>query len=371
MPIKETIKNIVRKDKSLDKYIWDEWCLYKDIKNFLKVYEKFYLKFCETAKKYDYICSVGKSGFPLAAKFSFDIKKPLIISSLSEYIYEGRTFVLGVPPDVDIKNKKVFCIDSHTRTGGSIELADKLLKSRNIKDVDYFVLFDCRDFQNRKLHINSLYKWNEIEPQLLEFVPANRISDDEFWMKEDKYWLMSVNPQKWDLPSNDIPPKSSKQIVLMEEKYSQFMKDGKIEPLQLYMDPDAFHLFIEKCMTEIKGAGIDTIIAASVTAIPIAFVLSTELNSCSNQFIFIMNESIDYYNNILSKTKAIALCDDVMLSGGLLYAIAKLLIGENYYDKIKFLITIFNLTQFPESGRKYIRYLIAKASPVFLTAFEN
>ena len=132
-----------------------------------------------------------------------------------------------------------------------------------------------------------------------------------------------------------------------------------------------FHLFIEKCITEIKEAGIDIIVAASVTAIPIAFILSTELNNLNGQFLFIMNEPIEYYKNILFKTKAIALCDDILLTGGLLYAIAELLIGKDYYkNKIKFIITICDLEQFPEPGRKYIRYLINHASPVLLTAFK-
>jgi len=239
MCLKKIIENIVRKDETLDKYIWDEWCLYKDINNFLKVYEQYYSMFFEKVKEFDYICSVGKSGFPLAAKFAFDVKKPLIISSLSEYIYDGRTYVLGIPPDIDLNNKKIFCIDSHIRTGGSIELADKLLKSRLTKEVDYFVLFDCRDdLKNSKLHINSLYKWNEIEPPLLELVTRERISEDEFWMKEDKYWLMNVDPEKWELPSGDVTQKSFKQTIIMKDEYRKFIKDGKIEPLKLYMEPD-------------------------------------------------------------------------------------------------------------------------------------
>ena len=371
MSIIEIVENIIRKDDNLDEYIWDEWSLYKDVNFFLKIYKEYHLKFNERAKEFDYICSVGKSGFPLAAKFAFDIKKPLIISSLSEYIYDGRTFVLGIPPDVDIKNKKIFCVDSHVRTGGSIELADKLLKSRYTKEVCFSVLFDCRDSQSLKPHINSLYKWKEIERSLLELgVSSDRILDDEFWMKEDKYWLMSVDPEKWELPFDTTFQKPAKLIVTMENQCNHFTKNGTIEPLQLYMEPDAFHLFIEKCITEIKDAEIDVFVAASVTAIPMAIVLLTELNRSGSQFLFIMNEPVEYYKSILSKAKAIALCDDVMLTGGLLYAIANLLIGENFKDKIKFIITICDLEQYPQSGRKYINYLINQASPVLLTAFK-
>lgn len=370
MSIDEIINKIIRVDGDLDDFIWDEWYLYKDVNSFLTIYEEFYSSFNKIVKEFDYICSIGKSGFPLAAKFAFDVKKPLIISSLSEYIYDGRTFVLGIPPDVDVKNKKIFCIDSHVRTGGSIELANTLLQNRYSKEVSFFVLFDCRASHNVERPINSLYKWKEIEPSLINSgVQATRILDDEFWMKEDKYWLMDVASEEWELSENVIPQKSAKEIVIMQEKFSQFQHNDKIEPLKLYMEPDAFHLFIEKCIEEIKDSGVDFFIAASVSAIPMAFVLSSQLKRAGIQFLFIMNEPKKYYSNELKEAKGIALCDDVLSTGGLLYAIANLLI-DDAKNKVKFVITICDLNQFPEIGRKYIHYLINLVSPLFLTAFK-
>jgi adenine/guanine phosphoribosyltransferase-like PRPP-binding protein len=373
------LNKIVRKDYYSDDLIWDEWFFYEDAKSVLDIYSYFYEVIKKTTHKFDYVCSLGKSGFPLASKLAFDVRKPLLISSMSEFIYEDRTFILGLPPEssnIEIENKLLLAVDSHTHTGGTIRLADNLIKTRNIKDIEYAVIYNCIDSEEKKLEnksIHALYAWENIREALTHIVGKKRIKENDFWMKEDKYWLTYVSTEAWktDVLSDS---EASAKALLSDEDGHHFIKSGYITPLNLYLNPSLFHKLIENTLKELEDQDIDTFVALSVSSIPLAFILALEQQKRKSdkniKFYFLMNEPDEYYRAKLNASQGILICDDIMISGGLLYAATKLLLEKSNSHKLKVILTLFDCKQFPSRGRRYLNSVIASTRAKYLAGLS-
>jgi adenine/guanine phosphoribosyltransferase-like PRPP-binding protein len=80
-----------------------------------------------------------------------------------------------------------------------------------------------------------------------------------------------------------------------------------------------------------------------------------------------MNEPISYYKNNLSDRNSLLLCDDIMLTGGLLHAVRKLLVKDD--SKIKSLVTIIDSKQF--INRKYLHSFLANTNASFITGISK
>ncbi len=370
------VETIIRRDQTdPETYVWDEWLFYENLYSFSKVYADFLSVSKTDAKTFDYVCSLGKSGFPLAAKLAYDLDKPLIISSLSEFIFQNRTFVLGLPPDLDIKGKTLFCVDSHTRTGGTIDLFERLIKTKMPGRVKYSVIFDCREGKASHHHeVRSLYRWKAVESSLLRVVPPARIKDPSFWMKEDRYWLTYVSLDSWVLgcpPEGAIP---APILALEESEAITLTEKGQVEPLRLFLQPDVWKGFTKRVLELVGDNRADTVVALSVAAIPLAFILSALLHESSPdkrvRFLFLMNEPPEYYAKRLEDSQGVLLCDDAVLTGGLLYAVHSLLLkGEK--EKTKNIITIFDSAQFPEEGRKYLKVVLSDSPGKYIAALSK
>ncbi|MCK9418235.1 MAG: phosphoribosyltransferase [Nitrospirae bacterium] len=378
--LQSLLNTVIRKDYSNGEKIWDEWFFYENVFSFIDVYEKFYDKYYKLTDKFDYICSLGKSGYPLAAKLAFDSKKPLLISSMSEFIYEDRTFILGLPPEsanFSVKGKKIFCVDSHTRTGGTIRLANNLITNRQVKHIEYAVLFDCiEDEKHKKSYlksIKSLYDWETLHKPLNQMVDKSRMLNDDFWMKEDKYWLTYIKTE--NLKDNvQTLPEINVTTILTPEESKKFITADYINPLDLYLDPKLYSTFINRLLDQLINVDIDTFVALSVASIPIAFNLAIEqqkrFKTKKVKFIFLMNEPLQYYREKMADATGILLCDDVIVSGGLLYAVANLLIGENNNKKVKIIATFFHSLQFPSAGRWYLSSVINQTKAKYIAGIS-
>jgi adenine/guanine phosphoribosyltransferase-like PRPP-binding protein len=379
--LKDLKRYIIRKDDISEKDIWDEWKIYEDINYFSKVYKLFKNRFSEALSASNYICSLGKSGLPLAAKLAFDTGKPLIIFSVSEFVKEERTFIMGIPNDkIDLSGANIFCADSHLRTGGTVSLADSILKSYHIDKIKYAVMFDTSEKPDvtEGIDVYSLMRWPDIIDYLQ--ISEDRIAEDDFWMKDDKYWITyAENDDKWDLNNGDKKDDkaTSPEIILLENEEKCLLDDNfeYAKPLDLYSNVNIFEVFIDRTIKKLNNVinTIDTVVAMSVSAIPMAFVLAnkiTELNSSNNhkvKFIFLMNEPISYYKKIFSDCNSLLLCDDIMLTGGLLHAVRKLLVDDD--KKIKSLVTIIDSKQFPK--RTYLHSFLANTKASFITGISK
>jgi adenine/guanine phosphoribosyltransferase-like PRPP-binding protein len=379
--LRELRKYVIRQDDISGDDIWDEWKFYEDINYFSKVYKYFKNHFSEALSTSNYICSLGKSGLPLAAKLAFDTGKPLIIFSVSEFIKEERTFIMGIPNDkIDLSGANIFCADSHLRTGGTVRLADSILKSYHIDKIKYAVMFDTSEKPDvtKGIDVYSLMQWSDINKYLA--ISEERIAKDDFWMKDDKYWITyAESDNKWELNNGDeqYDKVTEPEIILLEDE-EKYLLDDNIEyakPLDLYYHVKLFKVFIDRTIKKLNNIinTIDTVVAMSVSAIPMAFVLAnkiSELNSSNNhevKFIFLMNEPISYYKNNLSDRNSLLLCDDIMLTGGLLHAVRKLLVKDD--SKIKSLVTIIDSKQF--INRKYLHSFLANTNASFITGISK
>jgi orotate phosphoribosyltransferase len=369
------VENIlIRDDANSGEPIWDEWLLYEDIKKFTRFYNDFVNKFRDTLNDFDYICSLGKSGFPLASKLAIDLRKPLIVSSMAEFIYENKTYLLGVGTDDDLTNKKIACIDSHCRTGGSIKQFQNLINLKKINCAVNFVLFDCSESERGKdLKIQSLFKWKDLSKSIQGKISPERLNDTHFWMKDDQYWLTSLSPEMIEL--NTFPDKcnsSFEELFLEQKTKNLFCTDGFIKPLDLYKHIDIFESFIQKIIIRIinQNISVDTFVAGSVAAIPIAFNLACTLKKNYPEkdikFVFLMNESYQYYQAKLKGREGIMLCDDTIFSGGLLYAIYKVLLDNGSHGNLKGIITFFNSLAFPKEGKRYINTILSENPQLLL-----
>ncbi|MBF0344885.1 MAG: phosphoribosyltransferase [Nitrospirae bacterium] len=380
MGLESIIKNVVHKKS--DKFIWDEWFFYEDVASFLDVYNQFCEEFSQRAIEYDYICSLSKPGYPLSSILAYDLDIPLIINSFSELVYKESSYIFGIPPEIEIpiKDKSIFCVDLHTRTGGTIVLAKNIIDLRHAKKIDFAVIFNCYNGKSKDINnIKCLFEWKVIEKELNAIVKdAQRINETEFWMIHDEYWLTSdrfneLNIDKY--PNEAIRP----EILLPANTVEQLIKNELIRPTESYLKTNIFKALVEETIKNLQKRGvdkeIDTVVALSTAAIPLAFNIATEISKSlpgnNVKFIFLMNESLEDYKAKFEASQGILLCEDTVLSGGLMYSFFKLLIGTNTKDKIKAIVTIFDCKQFPKKGRKYLRAILSETGAAYLAGLSQ
>ena len=121
----------------------------------------------------------------------------------------------------------------------------------------------------------------------------------------------------------------------------------------LYLHPETLNAFASKIVDMISD-DIDTVIVSSVGGVPLASVLSYCFfkKGKSVRFIFLGNNSVEFYKWYLQGSKKAIIVDDLVSAGSLLAVIYHAILKPNGTDLAG--IVCIAKTGFPERGQ-YIR----------------
>jgi hypothetical protein len=219
-----------------------------------------------------------------------------------------------------------------------------------------------------------LYGWKAVKDSLLKVVRPDRVKDPTFWMKDDRYWLTYVSPNEWASECSAAGRIPAPTLALEEGEAITLTKQGQVQPLWLFLKPHIWKRFTNNVLGLMGDNRADTVVALSVAAIPLAFTLSFLLHESAPErgvrFLFLMNELPEYYAQRLENREGVVLCDDAVLTGGLLYAVHSLLL-KGKKEKTKNVITIFDSVQFPEEGRRYLKFVLSDSPEKYIAAFSK
>jgi adenine/guanine phosphoribosyltransferase-like PRPP-binding protein len=348
----ESFSNFVIND---DKTYWDEWNFYSENKCLIDAATELAKQF--PVNETFVLCSLSKSGLPLATVLSLILRKPLLIFALGEFFSpEGLPFI-NVVGGSEYKYQPWYFIDSHIHSGQTALLAESGIKFEYAATVKRcYVIADCREktASNFPLEVIPLLD-NKTSLSKLKDIVINKygkseslLSENAFWMYHDHYWLTSLPDEIGNIETNTI---STQTINIPSEVRSIVLKEDDVQPYRLYLNPDIFYSYV-KLITE-KFKDIDIVIAGSVGGIPLAAAMCYlfSVQGLTTRFLFLGNHSTEYYVNKLRGVKKAIIVDDVVSIGSLIAIIYNKLLKPNKIELSG--IACIAKTKFPSKG-KYI-----------------
>lgn len=346
-------------------YYWKEWNFYANYPLFEKAAALLLDNISSHTRATDCVISLSKSGFPLAAWLALKLGKPLFLFSIGELFHPNGTSVIGIYPEGEIPYRRPLIVDSHVNTGGTYRLLSKVCCDAFDEKI-FAVLIDVRNSNAFQIEdpVFSLYSRRDIWPALLELegVDEKRLETTEFWMREEDYWLSEIE---------DIPLEGERGDRISFEQIgdavlTRKVKDGlavsfldtweSVAPLKLYQDPPLFVQVLDLLQKRLNRLDIDTIVACSLSAVPLAIALcvrSGDVGTEIRRFIFLGNGTKRFYECLFDGCRNVLLCDDMVASGGLLYRIYDEFIRDE--RSLMGVVAIFNQNE--SLDRKYLAAL--------------
>lgn len=341
-------------------FCWDEWSFYNDVSATLEVADKLHAEITKRIEinTVDYVIGLSKSGLPLASLMALKLNKPLLPFSIGELFGSTGETIIGFSDEIrqQIKGSSVLVFDSHVRSGETFRLYQKTINSLRISTLAFCVIADCsmpvEPFS--KCPLLFIYDSEKIHKMLSE--KEAQIQLAKFWKNEPKHWL--IPPEYLDVKPNENSSTASRlkelNPDLTREAANHLIseKNGKkiFTPLELYLNNDLFSHVVDEAVNYANAQSIDTIVACSFLAIPMAIAISAKIDTPGKiRFIFLGNGGVDYYRKKFVDSSNIMFCDDVLATGGLAYKAYKNFIEHESTNTkyLKIIVVLFFQHQFP------------------------
>lgn len=313
--------------------VWDEWTFYSNFdllkkasSNIIDSLEKKNI----TKRHIDYIVGLSKSGLPLAAYIAAELEIPLVPFSIGEFFSPDGDIIIGLPDyDNNFCRKNILVLDSHIRSAETYKLFKKMISSFQINIVQFGVIADCREQQCNIENFTAFIAREDVNT----FLEKNIIVRDDpfFWKHSREHWLIPAdnNIDSCTLNENLIPTRERIEIIdkNLKSDLEQYLiyernKEPIFDPLKFYLDPELVNRSIDNIVGKFTNVKIDTVVACSVIAIPLAMMLCrafSKTNKNKLKFIFLGNGDEQYFEDKFSSSNKIIFCDDVLATGGLAY----------------------------------------------------
>ena len=349
---------------------WKEWNFYARYELFEDLGEALFGRVSRHLDDIDCVISLSKSGFPLGSWFALRARKPLFLFSIGELFHPNGASVIGLYPEGKIAFRRALVVDSHVNTGMTYRLFTKVCATLFDKRA-FAVLIDVRNGDSFEIEdpVIQVYGRGEVWGELLKIKGVDRVllGSDDFWMREEEYWLSGV-------PHLNLAPRGKKGISfenigtnelrksLQETLFGVYLgKWNTVSPLRLYQKPDLFEAVLNDVVDRIGDQKVDATVASSLGAVPLAIGLCIKMKQRGKRirrFIFLGNGSLRFYGTLFEECKHVLICDDMVASGGLLYRIYEEFIKREA-RKLVGVVTIFDQDEFPR--RDYLERLPADA----------
>jgi orotate phosphoribosyltransferase len=305
------------------KIYWDEWNFYSSNNNLIEAADALAKQLNDTDPYV--LCALSKSGLPLASVLSLILKKPLLIFTIGEFFTAEGLPIIEVVGGENYRSFSWCLIDSHIHTGQTALLAETSIKSQYSAHVKAcYVIADCRKGGAFALDVVSLYKRDRTWASLNEIAakksikPEPLLESNDFWMYHDKSWLTY-------LPEDIADPKQNYLNVEVKSAQSNIrdiiLEEDVILPKNLFLDPNEFYSWMSNIANTFTD--VDLIIASTIGGIPLAAALTycfSEKNKAA-RFIFMGNNSLDYYKRLVQSHQNAIIVDDVVSAGSIVAAI--------------------------------------------------
>jgi adenine/guanine phosphoribosyltransferase-like PRPP-binding protein len=364
--ISKTISAFIATDSQGTPF-WKEWNFYADYPLFHQLAELLTKKLHEFFAEVDCIISLSKSGLPLGAWIAQKKGIPLYLFTIGELFYPNGTTVIGLYPHDSIQEKKPLIVDSHVNSGGTYRLLTKVC--HNLFESRIFaVLADARNEKSFPIEdkVISLFSSEDVRSVMLQKknIDVERLGSLDFWMREEDYWL--TDPAACE--EKALNHKTFQRRLIDDDqlrcqvyetiKRSYMGKWNTVAPILLYKEPKIWSESLDYIEREFDGQKVDTIVATSLGAVPLAVSLAARLyvrGTKIEQFVFIGNGPISYYRSFFKSASNVILCEDIIASGGLLSSVILSFfdITENgLKPNLVRSITIFDQNSFPSCNQK-------------------
>ncbi|MBF0337489.1 MAG: hypothetical protein HQL05_06610 [Nitrospirae bacterium] len=344
--------------KTDDRSYWDEWNFYRHIDITVDTAKEIAKKIETGHSTEPYVlCALSKSGLPLGTLLSLLLNKPLYFFALGEFFTDQGIPIVDIISDSDCWSYNWYLVDSHIHTGQTALLAASAIEAQFSSKVHTcYVIANCLTEKYKSsctFKIVSLYNSAESFEFLKRLVDHPEIlNDPKFWTYHEKSWLTTLsndisNPNKNFITVNPIEVNTGINDLIL--------KDDKLYPGKLLLHPEQLSEYASTISKKLKDKDIDAIIAATVGGIPLAIALCYFIMQMQEKivsFIFLGNNSVEYYRNLVCKSPNVVVVDDVISAGSIVAVINETILKPN---KINLLgIVSLAISSFPEKGC-YIR----------------